>query len=862
MADDLQRVGIRLTAEGAADFKATLKDVTAAVKNNKAEFALAQSQWNKNTSVTQKLADKQKYLQGQTEIYSDKVKVLRQQLAEMEADENADAAAIEKKRAEVMQAEATLNNYNKALTDVTNQIKSHSAQLQEWGDKLSSLGDKMSTIGAGLSKYVTAPITAVGTASVAAFKSVDEGYDTVIKKTGATGDAAEELKGIVDNLAATIPTDFNTAGAAVGEVSTRFDMTGERLKALSDKFIKFADLNNTDVTSSIDTVQASMAAWSIKSEDADGVLDTLNKTAQDTGANVVQLASDLTSNAAALQELGYSYSDAATFIGHLNKNGIDSSAVFGGLRKALANATKEGKTMPEALAELQASMANAKNDTEAYQAAIDLFGNKAGPAIAKACEEGRISFDDLGTSIYDNLGNIENTFAETLDPIDEFKMTMNEVKSTGADVGKTLLDLLLPALQWLRDKVQAVSDWWKSLDDNQKGMIVKFAGIAAAIGPVVTILGKLTSGVGGAVSGIGKLSGWLTSMGTSLGAVAGPILAVVAVVAVLAGAFKHLWDTNEGFQARITEIWEGIKSKFEEFTQGITDRLNALGFDFGSFTEVIGAVWDGFCNLLAPVFTGAFEIISSVFGGVLDTITGLFDIFSGIFTGNWDLAWQGIKETFSGVWNTITGIFSAVGGTLKGVLDTILGFFGTSLGQIWSKVTSTFSNIYNSISQKIGAARDFIKTAIEKMKSFFKFEWSLPKIKLPHFSITGKFSLSPPSIPKLSVSWYAKGGILNAPTIFGFDPISGMALGGGEAGPEAVAPIKVLQGYVAEAVAAQNNTLTAAINANFEKLFEILGEYFPEFINDGEFDLNAFVRMTAPMYDREFGRMRERLGRV
>ena len=121
----------------------------------------------------------------------------------------------------------------------------------------------------------------------------------------------------------------------------------------------------------------------------------------------------------------------------------------------------------------------------------------------------------------------------------------------------------------------------------------------------------------------------MTSFGAAIGAAIGPILAISAVIVTLVAAFKHLWETNEEFRNKITEIWDGIKQKFDEFVKGIVDRLNALGFDFDNFTEVVGAIWDAFCNLLAPVFEGVFSQISNIIGTVLDIITGILDVFIG-----------------------------------------------------------------------------------------------------------------------------------------------------------------------------------------------------------------------------------------
>lgn len=146
-----------------------------------------------------------------------------------------------------------------------------------------------------------------------------------------------------EHIAKSIPTDFATAGSAVGEVNTRFHLTGQELEDLSQQFVEFASLNDTDVSSSIDNTQKVMEAFNLKSKDAGALLDTMNKVGQDTGISMDTLASSMVSNAASLKELGMSAADAATFLGQCETSGVDTSTVMAGLKKALVNASDSVK---------------------------------------------------------------------------------------------------------------------------------------------------------------------------------------------------------------------------------------------------------------------------------------------------------------------------------------------------------------------------------------------------------------------------------------------------------------------------------------------------------------------------------------
>ena len=650
-ANNLQEAGLILTAQGADEFKSAMKGISAATKEAYSELKLAQSQYDKNTSATEKLADRQKYLQKMTEEYTKKEQLLRAELAQMENAEERDEAAIAKKKAEINNCKASLNKYEDALKDVTKQIEGHSAQLKEWGEKLKDVGGKMQSLGGTLTKSVTAPIMGVGAASVVAWKEVDEGLDIVTKKTGATGEALEDMQNRTRNIAKTMPTDFATAGTAVGEVNTRFGLTGDALEDLSVKFIKFAELNDTDVSSSIDNVQSMMAAWGVETEDAGLMLDMLTKAGQDSGVSVDTLSQQLMQNKTALDDMGFSLDESVDLLANCEKNGIDTTTMLGGLKKALQNSAKEGKSSADALSELQEKLMGAESDAEASQIAMELFGNKAGPAIADACRDGRLSLEDLGYSMEDLAGTTETTFGEIQDPLDQMTPILNTLKDTGAQLVTDLGPAIVEVLGFISEKVSALNEWWGGLDEKQKTVILTLAGLLAALGPVLSVVGSVVSTIGSLVTIMGAASAGGGVMAAVIGALTGPIGIAVAAIAALIAIGTALY-------------------------------LN----------------WDKVCQWASTTKENVLK------------------------------AWEDIKS---------------------------------------------------GITEKIESAKEKVHDAIEKIKGFFDFQWKLPHIDLPHFSIDGEFSLNPPSIPHFSVDWYKSGAIFDGASVIGV----------GEAGPEAVVPL-------------------------------------------------------------------------
>lgn len=555
----------------------------------------------KNTEL---LAQKQKLLTSAIGDTKDRLEKLKEAAAELAKKDS--TPELQKQQdalqREIIETEGKLKSFEKELGNIPNKAKQ---AFDTIGDGLTKAGEKMTEVGTSLTKNVTAPIAAVGAASVAAFNEVDEAMDTVVKKTGATGTALEEMQGIVEDLATTIPTDFQTAADAVGEINTRFGVTGDELEALSAQFIKFADLNNTDVKTSVSSVQKVMAAFNIDAKQANKVLDTLNKTGQKTGISVDRLAETMSANAAALQEMGMNAAESADFLGQVEKSGADLSVVMRGLKVANANAAKSGKSMRDTLKDFQGVMDSTKSDTEKLQTAIELFGSNAGQAIYNACKTGSLSFEDMASSLEASSGSVEESFNNTIDGVDNWKMAMNEVKLLGADIGGMLSEFAGPILKKVRDALKDAVQWWRGLSDQQKDNILKITGIVAAIGPMVTIVGKATQAVGLLSKGLGVLAahpvvaaivgigGALVGVGV---AIDNHIKKVKAAAEEEAGWTEEVKNHHEAIQEQAEAYKESLQVKDEVF--GAMDaeygHLQDLAEEYDTLLDSNGKVQKGY----------------------------------------------------------------------------------------------------------------------------------------------------------------------------------------------------------------------------------------------------------------------------
>ena len=536
------------------------------------------------------LTQKENQLKEAISGTEDKLKALKDAAAQAEqqlADGTISQAQYDALQREIVATEQDL----RSLTDQMKEFGSVSAQqIAAAGQNVKDVGDKMTQAGTALTKTVTGPIVAVGAAAMAAFTEVDDGLDIIVKKTGASGKALEDMEDAAKNLATSIPTDFRTAGEAVGEVNTRFGLTGQALEDLSGKFIKFAELNDTDVSSSIDSVQAAMAAFGVSSDKAGDVLDLLNRAGQDTGVSLDKLTGDLTSNAAALQEMGFGLNSAAGFLANLNKNGVDSATVMTGLKKALQNATKDGVSMDQALSSLTGRIRGAKSETQAMQLATELFGAKAAPALVKAIREGRLSFDELANSIQDYGDSVDQTFENTLDPIDQFKTTLNELKIVGADLVNAAAPVIKSLAEGLKNAVSSLRSAWEGLSPQMQETIVKLAGVAAAVGPVLAVGGKLVSGIGSLMELAPKLVSGFQAVQGALSALWGvmaahPIALIIAAIAALVAAFIYCWNNVEGFKEFFLNAWDAIVQGVKNAADWIKNAIDNIGQWFSNLGQ-------------------------------------------------------------------------------------------------------------------------------------------------------------------------------------------------------------------------------------------------------------------------------------
>lgn len=436
------------------------------------------------------------------------------------------------------------------------------------GGMLSGMLGKLKGLKGALSKALpVAAAAAVGKALYDVGKTFDEMYDTVLLKTGATGEALDSLNKSAKNLFSSLPIDAAEAGEVIGEVNTRFGLMGEELEDVSAQFVKFAKVNDLDLSGAVDSTQKAMAALGVSTEDTAAFLDTLNAVGQATGVDMNTLTKQLMNNASVLTDMGFSASDAANFVGMLDMAGVDSTTALNGFQKAMVNAAKEGKTTGQALQELQELINSDASSQEKLNAMTTMFGAKAAPKMLAALESGQIDFEAMGTSMQDYAGNLDYAMEGTMDAAEHFQVLKNQLLRLVEPIATPVFDIIGKAVKLLADGLQAfingpaqvIGQAFSQIIEWVKQMIAVFAETFKTsagfdgLGNTLSTLGNIVSSVWhGAIEPLAKL---LINIGKT---VIPPLVQIIG--GTLGTAFKVVSDIISNTIQTVKNFIQAIKN--------------------------------------------------------------------------------------------------------------------------------------------------------------------------------------------------------------------------------------------------------------------------------------------------------------
>lgn len=730
----------------------------------------------KNTQLA--LKDVEKLLKldpTNTTLLSQKQKLLTQAIGETKEKLTTLKTAAEQANEQLQKGEITQAQYDalqREIAETEAELKKLEAQasttnatltkIGEVGSKVESFGNGVTNVGKKVS-VASAAVTAMGVASVKTAADFESSMSQVQATMGITKDSMSTLDGqsvntmdALSDLAKEMGSKTAFSASECAEALNYLALAGYDTQEMADTLptvLNLAAAGGIDLASASDMVTDAMSALGMETSEADTMVDQMAKTASSTNTSVAQLGEGILTIGATAKTIKGGTAELNTALGILANNGIKGSEGGTKLRNVIlslqnptdkAAATMESlglsvydsegnmRSLNDILGDLNTSM-DGMTAEEKANIISNIFNKADLSAVNALLANTGDTWDELQTSI-ENSGGAAQQMADT--QLDNLNGQLTILKSAVEGFAISIGEALLPMVKNIVTKIQDFVTWLNNLDEGTRQVIVKIGLFIAALGPALVIIGTVISKVGvamqafsslglkitGLVSNAGGLSGVMGKVGAAIAGINPVVLLVVAAIALLVGAFVHLWNTNEGFRDSIIAVWERIKAVFSGFAQGITDRLNALGFDFENFKEVVSAIWNAFCNLLAPVFEGVFGVI-----------TGIFDVFIGIFTGNWSQVWTGIKEIFGSIWDFIVNTFTNYLNIIQGVADVVLGWFGTSWNEVWTGIKDFFVNLWTGISNFFTGLWEGIKNTVQTAIMFIAaiFEAAFEILTLP-----------------------------------------------------------------------------------------------------------------------------------
>lgn len=796
MAGNIKGITIEINGN-TTKFDKAIKDSNKEVNSLNKELKNIDSSLKFNPGNVELLSQKQELLKQKTQAAKEKLDALKAAQADVEkqfANGEIDQGQYNRFQQEVIKAESQVKTFNKQLQETQKELKSMqglSGVMNKVGDGFKAAGEKMSAIGGKLSKGITAPIVAIGTAAGAAWKGIDDALDTIATKTGATGDAMKGFEESFRNVFTSIPADAQQVGDAIGELNTQFGLTGEALEQASTQMIQFAEINGTDITNSTIAAKQAMSQFGASTEELPGFLDAVTAAAQQTGQSTDSIFEAVRKGAPQLKQMGLGLNDSAILMAKFEQSGLDSTEAIGALTKAQVTFAKDGKTLKEGMADFFKTVEDGGDSVDVINKASEIFGSKNGPLMVDAIKNGIVSLDDFTKSGEDFAGTVEETFNATQDSVDQFKTAMNDLKLIGADLFTSIQEVAAPSIEQLVEYIKSLREKWEELSPQTQETIVKVGLIAAAMGPLLMIVGKVSTGIGALVKTLGLIA-------NPVGLVVAAIVA--AVIAIIANwdKIKEAWEALKEF---LINTWNAIKTEAENIWNAIKDFFEKT---WEAIKKTVETVW----NAIKGFFENTWNAIKSTAETIWNAIKGFFEnTWNGIKTTA-ETVWNGIKTFFETVWNGIKNTAETVWNAIK---DGVVKPISDAAQAVWDKAKEMSRNFIDAVKglpAEIGnifkniyeGVRNWINKAINKVKEFFGFKSKAEKETASGGGGGGNYTPTSPrsgasparsyrsALDVTGVSWYDKGGIFKSPTIVGI----------GEKRPEFVGALDDLRKIVRE----------------------------------------------------------------
>ena len=715
-------------------------------------------------------------------------------------------------------------------------------KVEAAGTKDTGVGKKISSAGGEVVKLGKkfAPVSAAATGALTVVTKTSSDFQNGMAKMSTLFDTSQvsvqKLSKEFLNLSNETgrgATELTEAGYQALSASVPVEKLGSFIRTSAN----MAKVGFTDTATSVDLLSTAVNAYGLEADQADNIANKLVNTQNLGKTSVNELASSMGKVIPTAAGMNVNLDQLCTMYTLMTKQGIataesttymnsmlnelgDSGTDVGGILKektgkSFQDLMKDGMSVGDALKLIKQS------SDETGTAFNELWSSQeAGKAAMALLNDSAGDFNETMGS----MANVTDLVSQGLEKMDtpsaKVSKSLNRIKNSGVELGSVLLTTVTPYIEVFSQKVIELTNKFNAMPDSQKKVILVLLAIVAAVTPVLLVVGKVITAFGQVYSIAGKL---VTGLGKLWGVFAvNPVLIVVAVLAAIVAAFIHLWNTSESFRNFWINLWNGItstlSSAWETIKNIITVGIMLIASIISAAVQIITLpwrfIWENCKEYIIEAWDYIKAAVSSALGVISSVISNAWNIIANYLTR----ILSNIKNKFVSEWNAIKShVSSAINGIKSSISNGLNGAKSTVTG-VLNSIRSAFSSVWDGCKNIVG-------NAIGHIKSLMNFSWSLPSLKLPHFSISGKFSLHPPSVPKLGIEWYKKamddGMIMNQPTIFGYNAKSNQFLAGGEAGSETVVGTQNLMDMIQEAVnnAGSGNGDSEATRALLEAIF-------------------------------------------
>ena len=752
-----------------------IKGITVEIGGDTTKLQTALKGVNSSIRDTQsQLRDVEKLLKldpGNTELLAQKHRLLGEAVAGTKEKLETLKTAAEQANTALANGEITQDQYDALqreiietennLRDLERQAGQSAVALQKiaaTGEKLKTVGDNISSAGQKLLP-VTAGVTALGTAAVSTAANFESSMSQVQATMGITKDAMSTVNGESVNtmdtlsaLAKKMGSETAFSASECAEALNYLALAGYDTQQMCDTLptvLNLAAAGGIDLAAASDMVTDAMSALGMGVDEAGTMVDQMAKTASTTNTSVAQLGEGILTIGATAKTVKGGTAELNTALGILANNGIKGAEGGTHLRNvilSLQNPTdkaaacmeqlgldvydSEGnmRSLNDILGDLNTSM-DGMTAAEKSNIIGQIFNKTDLSSVNALLANTGDTWDDLQQSIIDS-GGAAQQMADT--QLDNLQGQITILKSALEGLAISFGELLLPAIKMIVGWVQQFVDWLNGMDEGTKKVVTTIALLAAALGPVLIVIGKVVSAVGTIMTIVPKVAGVINTVKTAFAALnttmlANPIFLIIAAITALVAAFIYLWNTNEDFWQFWINLWENVKEVAIAVWEAIKNFFAAA---WEAISSTAQAVWNGIKDFFSGLWEGIKTIFTTVVEAIKTIVTTYFNIYKTIITTVlnaiktvFTTVWNGIKTVVTTVvtaiqtfittaWNAIKNTVATILNAIKTVITTVWNAIKTAVATVVNGIKSTISTVWNSIESVVSSVVNSIKSTV------------------------------------------------------------------------------------------------------------------------------------------------------